>query len=331
MKLTNEQIRCITTGTVYIEETEKGLAFHRFSKEQEEFFAGGNKYFQDDFFTKEFGGCYFGFMAKSTAGVTFDFYTDAKNLFVEIGELILPANAEVQNFDIYVNGKHKLTCAANENIELTLQKGQKRVTVYFPWGNYPIVKGVDLDGSTYCTAVGGETDVLCIGDSITHGGNSNHPAITWVTVMARKLGVRVINQGLCGFVNDAGCVAKVCDPKVVITAYGVNDYGRKTHLQMEEDTDAFIKKVKECYPNAKVCSILPIWTAFNTDPGNWFEDKRAILKSVYEKNGVHIIDGMKMVPHDTKYMADGVVHPNEAGFVYYGGRVAKIVNEYIKK
>ena len=37
MKLTNEQIRSITTGTVYIEETENGLAFHRYSKEQEEF------------------------------------------------------------------------------------------------------------------------------------------------------------------------------------------------------------------------------------------------------------------------------------------------------
>ena len=330
MQLTYQEIRSITTGTVYIEETEKGLKFHRFSKTQEEFLYKPHRYFPYEYFSSKFGASYFGLLSKTTAGVAFDFYTDAEEVKVEIGELIIPVDAKLQNFDVYINKRYMETYEGDKDIVFPLTRGKKRVTVHFPWGNSAIIKSVMLVNATMVSPVYQNTDVLCIGDSITHGGNTTHPGTTWVTVMARKLSVSVINQGLCGFVHDADVVEKVCDPKIVITAYGVNDYGRKTNEQLGQDADAFIKKVRECYPNAKVFSILPLWTAWNTDPGNWFEDKRAILKDVYEKNNVHIIDGQKMIPHNTKYLDDGVVHPNEAGFTYYGNRVAKIVNEYLR-
>lgn len=329
MRLTVEQICSIATGAVYIEEKENGLEFHRFSREQEQFFYKPHKYFTEEFFTAQFGACYFGLLAQTTAGITFDFYTDAKAVKIEIGELIIPVDAKKQCFDVFVNNKYKASYEGDKNFCFSLNSGKNRVTIYFPWVNNALIKGVALQNATNIEPVHKGVDVLCIGDSITHGGNSLHPGTTWVTVMARKLSVSVINQGLCGFVNDERAVERVCSPKLVITAYGVNDYGRKTDEQLKEETDAYIKKVKECYPEAKVFSILPIWTAWNTNPGNWCEEKRFILKSVYERNGVHIIDGMKMIPHNVKYLEDGVVHPNEAGFTYYGNRVAKIIKEFL--
>ncbi len=86
--------------------------------------------------------------------------------------------------------------------------------------------------------------------------------------------------------------------------------------------------MKALYPNAKVFSILPTWTVWDKDP-NWNAKKRQILRTVYEMNGVYIIDGHKLFPHnEEKYLSDSV-HPNSAGFAYYGGRVAKIIKPFL--
>ena len=331
MKLSINQIRSITTGVVYIEEKESGLKFHRFSKGQEEYLSKPHKYFSEEFFCSKFGACYFGLVAQGTAGVSFDFYTDAEEVKIEIGELIIPTTHKIQNFDVYINNRFLKSFEADKDILFLLSGGKKRVTVYFPWGNSAIIKSVTLKNATVLIPAYQGTDVLCIGDSITQGANSAYPSITWVTVMARKLGVSVINQGVCGFVNDENLVEKVCEPKVVITAFGINDYYRKTNVQLGQEADAFIKKVRSCYPNSKLFSILPLWTLWNAQSVDWGEDKRAILKAVYEKNDVHIIDGFKMMPHNIKYIEDGILHPNAEGFRYYGNRVAKVVEEKFLK
>ena len=106
---------------------------------------------------------------------------------------------------------------------------------------------------------------------------------------------------------------------------------RKTNEQLSQEADAFIKKVRSCYPNSKLFSILPLWTLWNAQSVDWGEDKRAILKAVYEKNDVHIIDGFKMMPHNIKYIEDGILHPNAEGFRYYGNRVAKVMEEKFLK
>lgn len=329
MKLSTKQIRSITTGVVYIEEQEKGLKFHRFSKAQEEYLSKPHKYFPEEFFCSKFGACYFGLVAQGTAGVSFDFYTDADEIKIEISELIIPTTQKMQNFDVYINSRFVKSFEADKDIIFSLSGRKKRVTVYFPWGNSAIIKSVTLKNATMLSPVYQNTDVLCIGDSITQGANSAYPSITWVTLMARKLDVSVINQGLCGFVSDEKLVEKVCEPKIVITAFGINDYYRKTNEQLGQEADAFIKKVCSCYPRAKVFSVLPLWTFWNTQSVDWGEDKRAILKDVYEKNGVHIIDGFKMMPHNIKYIEDGLLHPNDLGFKYYGNRVANIVKDYL--
>ena len=66
MKLELEILRNITKGTAYLEEKDGKLAFHRFTKEQEEFYSTVSA----DFYNKCF----------STAGVMLDFITDGDKI-----------------------------------------------------------------------------------------------------------------------------------------------------------------------------------------------------------------------------------------------------------
>ena len=74
---------------------------------------------------------------------------------------------------------------------------------------------------------------------------------------------------------------------------------------------------------------MPLWTAWDSKDSHWSERRREVLREVYEKNSVRIIDGFKMVPHNPKYLEDDILYPNEEGFIYYGSRVAKIIRDFI--
>ena len=104
--------------------------------------------------------------------------------------------------------------------------------------------------------------------------------------------------------------------------YGINDFFRKNIQSLENETEEYLKKLKELYKNAKIVSILPLWTLWNETNENFKIDERSCLKHVYEKYSDYIIDGYKLVSHDKKYFADEV-HPNDEGFAFYGESLAK--------
>ena len=103
MKLTKNKLIDVACGYVYTEETPEGIRFHRFSKSQEETFKAGNKYFdveREPFFYR-----YFENNCNSTAGVKFDFYTDAKEMTVNIGMAKPTNDGGTMQIDTYVDGK----------------------------------------------------------------------------------------------------------------------------------------------------------------------------------------------------------------------------------
>lgn len=145
----------------------------------------------------------------------------------------------------------------------------------------------------------------------------------------RNLDVGIINQGSSGFVYDEGSVEKVCDPKIVITAYGINDYGRKTIEQLEEYAVTFFKKLRKTYKDAKIVSILPLWTIWDSDVKDFGIVQRTCLTRVYEKYSDYIIDGHNMMPHNKEYLGDGVVHPNDKGFEYYCNNLTNELKKFL--
>ena len=171
---------------------------------------------------------------------------------------------------------------------------------------------------------------MFLGDSITHGAFAINPSNSYVMRVARNMDIGILNQGNSGFVYDVGSIEKVCEPKVVVTAYGINDFHRKNIELIEKDTTKFLQKLKETYKNSKIVSILPLWTVWNSNDESYKWRERNCIKSVYEKYSDYIIDGYNLVPHDAKYFADEL-HPNDDGFEFYGENLTKELKEIIAK
>ena len=328
MKLTFEQIQSAANGIVRTEQNELGLELHRFSREQEGFF-----YKTHPLFCKEsFFNGYFGKNCRTCAGVTLDFVSDARVLEIKFAatEYAKSSVERLHLLDLYVDGKFAASFKAGNDMFYHASGEEKRFTVYLPYYAFPIISSVTLEEATLFVPQKKQTEILFLGDSITHGANAVHPSNSYVMRLARNMDIGVLNQGNSGFVYDAGSIEKVCEPKIVVTAYGINDFSRKSLPLLERETAEFLQKLKEVYPKSKIASILPLWTLWDEADKQFKAAERACLYAVYQKYSDTIIDGHALIPHDKKYFADQV-HPNDEGFAFYeetlSNELRKIVAE----
>ena len=331
MKLTYQQIIAASNGMVRYEQNELGLELHRFTRNQEGFFYKTHPaYCRESFFNG-----YFGRNCRTSAGMTLDFISDAEEFIVEFGRIEhpnkpnQPSDADEQLFDLFIDNQLVESYQTNGNITYKASGKKQRFTLFFPTYRFPIIRSVELKGTTIFLPQKKPVDILFFGDSITQGAQAVHPSNTYVMKVARNLDVGILNQGSSGFVYDKESIEKVCDPKMVITAYGINDYGRKDLKTIKIDTIAFLEKVRQIYGNSKIVSILPTWTrtVWDSQDENLGIEKRQILKSVYEKYSDFVVDGHDLIPHDEKYFGDQV-HPNDDGFECYGNNLTKELKKF---
>ena len=323
MKLTFDEIASAAEGIVRTERNNVGLELHRFTREQEAFFYKTHKDFCNDYF---FNG-YFGKNCRTTAGVKLDFTTDAEEIVVKFGktELATLRNPLDQLFDVYEGGELKATYQMGDELSHKTAGGKHRYEIYFPHYAFPVISDMELVGATIFEPCVRPAEIIFFGDSITHGARSNHPSNTYVMRVARALGVCVLNQGNSGFVYDAGSVERVCDPKIVVCAYGINDIVRKKDKSiLRGDAEDFHKRVRECYPLSKIVSILPIYTSWEANKIDCIAEEREILSSVYKDYSDYIVDGRELIPLDMSLFDDGI-HPTEEGFEHYGKNLTNIL------
>lgn len=326
MKLTYEQIVSAANGIIRTEQNELGLELHRFTREQEGFFYKTHPAFCMDSF---FNG-YFGRNCRTSAGVTLDFISDAKLLKIQFGstEYAKSKRDRLHLFDLYIDGKFAKSYKTETEISYISSGKQQRFTLYFPSYAFPILSSVELEDAAIFMPQKKNIDILFLGDSITQGAFAVNPSNSYVMRIARNMDIGVLNQGNSGFVYDAGSIEKVCNPKIVVTAYGINDFHRKSIELIQKETAEFLKKLKDVYRNSKIVSIIPLWTVWNANDENYKSAERECIKNIYEKYSDYVIDGYNIVPHDKKYFADEV-HPNDDGFVFYGDYLTKELESII--
>ena len=105
-----------------------------------------------------------------------------------------------------------------------------------------------------------------------------------------------------------------------------NDYGRKNVKELTDSACNFILKARNTFKAAKIVSVLPLWTAWDKDE-NFKKEERAALKKVYNSYSDHVVDGHELIPHDEKYLFDGLVHPNDEGFSFYGEKLSALLKK----
>ena len=335
MKLTTEQIIAAANGIIRTEQNELGLELHRFSRTQEGFFYQTHPlYCRESFFNG-----YFDRNCRTCAGVTLDFVCDAKEINITFGRIEATNDSTEQKIDLYVDGKFERTFEVEGDLD-SGAFGEKKLyyeasgelhhyVLYLPYFAFPIISGAELAGATIYEPKKRDTEILFLGDSITQGVGAAHPGNTYVCRVARNLDVGILDQANSGFVYDAGSLERVCDPKVVVTAYGINDYGRKSLEQLEKQTREYLEKVRALYPKAVLVSTLPLWTVWNGENENYRMAERACLRRLYEERSDMVVDGHEMMPHHSKYLSDQV-HPNDDGYACYGENLSAILRKVLK-
>ncbi len=310
MVLTNEQLGSTLHGALEIEEVDGRLAPRRFGRRlREEVYPEGNQFHPAMF---------------QTSGIVSTFRTDSEALtFTYFVKDAIPT----QSFDVWANGvflSHTATTQQSETVTVALPKGEKSITIYFPYLREAQILDVTLnDGATFLPALEPDCRILFLGDSITHGSTSAFSSMTYAHQLARSLNAEIVNQGIAGegFNPCAVDLDMPFTPDLISVSYGTNDWSHNpSHSYFVGVVNGHLAALRDQYPDTPIAVILPIWRAdytLTTKKVGSFEDARRAMIEAAERFGATVIDGFTLVPHLRSVMEDNRLHPNEFGFQFY--------------
>jgi len=179
-----------------------------------------------------------------------------------------------------------------------------------------------------------EQRLLFFGDSITQGMDAVSPVCTYPVVCAKILNMDYINQGVGGYVFDAGSLDEdfPIEPDIITVAYGVNDWNKdKSAWEINQAAATYLEKLKSIFKKAHIFVITPIWTDRENQKkaSGTLQDLRKNIEQVAKKTGCYVINGLTLVPNNSFYFVDGI-HPNETGHLMYGTNLACIIQGQLK-
>ena len=317
MNLSLEQLKSITHGATYLEQTEHGVYFWRMMPDQIQYYVD----IKDEPLVRA---------AKQSAGVRLAFVTDSKSL--SFSATLLPDSGGIRSgFDVYENGvmiAHMDTEELpNRTAEIALSAGESIVEIYFPWPKGVALSSFCLDDGATLKPYRRTRKLLAFGDSITHGATTQYPSLSYIQRLARMLDADLENRGVGGDVFTAVIAEReICaDPDIVTVAYGTNDWGHRKGERFDRECPAMLEVLAKKYANAKIFVITPIWRKDwdrDTMSGKSMQGIRREIRAYAEiYPNVTVIDAWDFVPHMSEFFADGTLHPNDLGMGIYAERV----------
>lgn len=333
MELTFEQIKAVTSGAVSLEQTDEGIRFYRFTKEQLAIYPRRRE----------------ALVMKSLAasGIKLCFETDSKSLYVR-GMFAHGSARSYLSLDVEVNGEIIGSMDNFSDMEIppiytdiqfpigryekqfALGEGMKSVTVYLPWNKIVTLESFCLDDGSCVKPIRFPKKLLAYGDSITQGFDAMRNYNRQIGRLAKCLNAEEISKavGAERYDPELAALRDDFDPDYIVVAYGTNDFSGLTPEVFTANCNGFYEAIGKHYPNARIFAITPIWRADIENPrafGSFFDIEKGIRAATANMPNVTVIDGMTLVPHDTKYYADGRLHPNDAGFEHYFQNLWKAV------
>lgn len=335
MKL--DKIKEITSGAAYIEEKDERIAFHRFTKEQEELYKKTN----EPYFYK----------AQTTAGIKLSFLTDSKRLFLRflitsVGtrfyfSIDVLKDGEVLGYIDNFSGKTLERDYTRQEFpdgvfskEFNLGEGEKKVEIYLPWSAKAELEEIRVDDGAFVKSARDKKTVLVYGDSITQGYDALRPSNRYMSRICRHFGFEEYNKAIGGevFFEPLSRLKDSFSPDYIIIAYGTNDWSKRGRSESVKNMNGFYKNVSENYPDSKIFSLSPIWRKDMTEEreyGKFSDAEEDIKKAVSDLEKVTFISGFDFVPKDIKFYADLRLHPNDEGFLYYYKALAERIEKCI--
>ena len=148
-------------------------------------------------------------------------------------------------------------------VRLSIPGDNKRhATIYLPEGMRPSIHYVvGVDGTIEPAPM--QPRWIAYGDAIAQGWLASTPALSWPSVVARKIGLDVCNLGYAGSAraetNTASMIAHT-PADVISVSYGLNCWERIPHSVglMAESIKAFIGIIRSGHPTTPIIVMSPV-------------------------------------------------------------------------
>lgn len=333
MQLTIEQLQSVAQGAVRLSKTDDGaIRFHRFTAEQEELYRRTD----EGFYLKTF----------CTAGVRLEFCTDSGWLELDADIFKATPSRTYFSFDVFSDGR-PAGCLSNfagldpsgEYVfgayelgrfrkRFDLGDGEKKVTVFFPWSVGVTLNGVGLaDGASVIPARPGRK-LLTFGDSITQGYDALHPSCRYAGKLAEFLGAEEFCKAIGGevFFPPLAETRESFTPDRILVAYGTNDWKHTERPACRRNSRLFLEALCGNYPSARIFVLTPLIRMDRGETyayGSFDLVERDICESASGLGQIVVVHCRDLVPEDTKYFADGRLHPNDRGFAAFADGLIK--------
>lgn len=196
----------------------------------------------------------------------------------------------------------------------------RHVRIWLPALRGCMVRDVWCDG-TAIRPVAPKRNLLVLGDSVAQGFVSDDPARSWPALLAARLGLDLVNQGIGGQVFQPGSLAGLAgsvDPERIVVAYGENyRYEACAAAGVSRDVRLYLRELSHLWPQATTYVLTPLWH----DEAVWPSHARSchaqvpslIAEQVAPYDQMTLVDGLGLLDHDPALLADGHGYPNERG------------------
>lgn len=317
-------IKASTFGAAWVEEVPEGMRFHRFTPEQETIW----REHSENFFKK----------SQCPAGVRIEFDTDSREIWLEI-EVAKGTTENYFSLEVYRNGEWVGNIVDSKCVDgvysarIVVHSGMKRVRIDLPWSVNTTLHGLYvLADKTVTPAPRKAKRAVFLGDSITQGYLAHNTSFTFPSLTVEAMGdVEGFNKGLGGAIFDPrlGSYREDFEPDYVFTNFGTNNWAHTSRENFDLNCPAFFKALAKTYPNSKLYCVTPLWrkdemTEFPCGNFRKFCDD---IAHYAEAEGITVIRGEKLFPHNPELYGDYRLHPNDRGFAILAGILATVIAE----
>ncbi len=301
---------------------------------------------------------YYRQLAACTSGIALEFTTDASRAMVEVTLDEPPRGtrsviADVRSWGQVPAGPYDGVSAEVDGRRLPLvlpderggvswdlddpegvpSVGQRRlpgmgephhVRVWLPCFTSCLLGHVRADG-TYLESVGPRAALLVLGDSIAQGYVALDPGRSWPALLARRLNLDLVNQGVGGQVFQPGTLqglAAHLKPEAIIVELGENyRYEPCRASYVERDVRDFLDELSSAFPEVPtwVLTTLPhLEERYPTHPKSCFSAVDDLIRAAAASHSqMRVVEGSTLLDREperlAELLADGSDHPGPTG------------------
>lgn len=200
---------------------------------------------------------------------------------------------------------------------------EHEVRLYLPCLTGCAVGDVTVEGATYLEPLGPRPALLVLGDSVAQGFTVADPALTWPVLLAERLGLDLVNQGVGGQVFQPGSLpdpAAVGPVGAVVVEFADNyRFEPCAASAVRRDARAYLTEVAARWPEAPtlVVTTPPHTEAYYpTHPRSCAPEVDALIAEAAARwPRMRVVDGAGLLPAGKldELLADGSDHPGVEG------------------